>query len=93
MGPGIGPGAGPAVADGRRAGPGLLLGGHSSIEVDNIRKKTLVTRTGQDLRRRRTALPRNGVLEAYMIKFTTHQALDGPVPDDAAKVDGPVVSY
>ena len=61
---------------------------------DNIRKKTLAARrTGQDLRRRRAASPGNGVLEAYRRPFTTHQALDGPVADDAAKVDGPVVSY
>ena len=59
---------------------------------DNIRKKTLVARPGQDLRRRRAASPSNGVLEAYRIKFTAHQALNGPVADDAREVDGPVVS-
>ena len=58
---------------------------------DNIRKKTLAARPGQDLRRRRAASPSNGVLEAYRSSFTTHQALDGPVADDARKVDGPVL--
>ena len=31
------------------------------------------------------------MLEAYRRPFTTQEALDGPVADDAAKVDGPVV--
>jgi len=33
------------------------------------------------------------VLEAYRSPFTTQQLFNGPVADDAVKVDGPVVSY
>ena len=60
---------------------------------DNIRKKTLAARPGQDLRRRRAASPSNGVLEAHGRPVTTHQALNGPVADDAVEVDGPVVLW
>ena len=33
------------------------------------------------------------MLEAYRSPFTTQQLFNGPVADDAVKVDGPVVSY
>ena len=60
---------------------------------DIIRKKTLAARPGQDLRRRRAASPRGGVLEAYWRPFTTQEALDGPVADDPIKVDRAVIAY
>ena len=67
VGPGIGPRDGSAAGDGVEPG---RLGGRS-VEVYNIRKKTLVARPGQDLRRRRAASPRNGALEAYRRPSTT----------------------
>ena len=33
------------------------------------------------------------MLEAYRRPSTTQEPLNGPVADDAAKVDGPVISY
>ena len=74
------------------AWPGVAGPSRRSIEADNIRKKTLVARPGQDLRRRRAHLPATGCSRIGSSSPRTRPSTD-PSPTRAVKVDGPVVSY